>query len=328
MKRNGPVFIVGMNGSGTTMLLDCLNNHPNLYGFHRESKIIPYYVATLGRYGDLCIDGNFLRLFNDIRNEWVFKKVNKGFAPPLPENWKNLARNLSAVIDTIFTYFSSKEGKLRWCEKTPMHALHILSLGQLFSDAKFIHLIRDGRSCAASVYRRWGYKPEVSIYRWKKVVYEGRRQGSIIGERYYEVYYEELTRSPEESLKGICTFLDIPFDDRVLKVSRLRTFTGSRSEGIISGPEKWRRCFGDKQLDRLERIAGKQLHNLGYQTEYPSSDVNPPLLLLKIWLYLGHFRSKLPYFLKAFSRNDGEWQWRKNWAIIIEAVKGRLTSKF
>ena len=35
----GPIFVVGMNGSGTTMLADSLGQHPGLYVFPFESKL-------------------------------------------------------------------------------------------------------------------------------------------------------------------------------------------------------------------------------------------------------------------------------------------------
>jgi hypothetical protein len=55
-----PVFIVGMNGSGTTMMLDHLGRHPELFGFKTETYILPHYLLVEAKYGDLKVDGNFL----------------------------------------------------------------------------------------------------------------------------------------------------------------------------------------------------------------------------------------------------------------------------
>ena len=41
-----PVFIVGMNGSGTTMLADSLGKHPDLYMFPNEAKVLPFLCTT------------------------------------------------------------------------------------------------------------------------------------------------------------------------------------------------------------------------------------------------------------------------------------------
>ena len=139
------VFIVGMNGSGTTMMLDHLAAHPNLFGFGLESYILPIYLKKERTYGDLTVDRNFLRLWNDMRNEYVFKIANKRAAPDLPKEWRNVTRSAAGVFDKILRQFAARDGKERWCEKTPMHVFYIQALSEAFPDAKFIHMIRDGR---------------------------------------------------------------------------------------------------------------------------------------------------------------------------------------
>ena len=46
-KKPGPVFVVGMNGSGTSMLADCLGQHPDLFAIYFETKIFPYFFSHL-----------------------------------------------------------------------------------------------------------------------------------------------------------------------------------------------------------------------------------------------------------------------------------------
>ena len=323
-----PVFIVGMNGSGTTMLLDSLDNHPQLYGFPRETKILPYYIQGLPKYGNLGNDENFLRLFNDLRSEFVFKVVNDGLAPPLPAKWRDLPRCLGNVIDSIYMYFAGKAGKVTWCEKTPMHVLHLSSLSELFPKAKFIHIIRDGRACAASLHRRWQYKPEVTIYRWKKIVREGRRQGLVIPDRYYEVFYEELTAEPEEWMRKICTFLDVSYDKSVLEVNRKRVITGSRATRIVSDIERWRYYFNKNEIKRLEVIGGKELNQLGYTTKYPYSDLDLSRLSLLFWLYWGYGKAKIRKLLRDGIRGRGRFQWGRNISGVIDAIRSRTTTKY
>ena len=166
-----PVFIVGMNGSGTTMLLDSLGNHPDLYAYPRETRLIPNLIHNVDRYGDLNNDENFLRLWHAVLGIPAFRgKKYKSPKPPLPANWRDFPRNLAAVLDAVFRYFALTHGKIRWCEKTPQHVQHLQNLHAVFPGAKFIHIIRDGRDCAASFHRRWRRQPELTIYRWKKVI--------------------------------------------------------------------------------------------------------------------------------------------------------------
>lgn len=286
-----PVFIVGMNGSGTTMLLDLLNNHPNLYGFDLESKIIPYYLNYIKNSSDLKVKTEFYQLFDKVRNEYVFKTINKGKPPPIPENWKELPHDLSAIFDFIFMYFASKEGKKRWCEKTPGYALHIEKIYQLFPGAKFIHIIRDGRSCASSLQRRFGYKPEVSIFRWKKIIREARRQGGLIRPaNYFEVHYEKLVKDPQKWLKKICLFIEEPYNRSILSHNRNRTFTGCTEKNIINNVSKWKTILDEDQVNRLDLMAGALLAELNYPTKHPNSDNNPSYYRFMYWMYYGYLK--------------------------------------
>lgn len=59
LKHSEPIFIVGMNGSGTTMLLDCLGRHPQLYGFPLHSRVISKMTAGSTR-GEILVVGMWM----------------------------------------------------------------------------------------------------------------------------------------------------------------------------------------------------------------------------------------------------------------------------
>jgi hypothetical protein len=322
-----PIFIVGMNGSGTTMLLDCLNNHNQLYGFHQETKLIPYFIKKLSKYGELSCDDNFLSLFSDFRSLSYFRYLNNGELPPLPENWRALPRSLDSVIDSVLGFFAKREGKIRWCEKTPMHALHIKNLNNLFPHAKFIHAIRDGRACAASFYRRWRYTPELTMYRWKKVIREARHQGSSIDNQYLEIKYDELTENPEQAIRKICSFLQIPFDNEMLIVNRRRNYMGFSFTKIMQNKSSLNEVLSKSQIERIELIGGKLLNELGYESKYPNSDIDPHIVMLKYWLYKDYIKRGCRTLIQEIKR-PRERKWDDLSAIFIRAVKQRLTSKY
>jgi hypothetical protein len=270
-----PVFVVGMNGSGTTMLLDCLGRHPELYAFPSETRLIPFLMARQVDYGDLEQDANFRRLWDDVRKLPPFREANGNRPVPLPEDWREHTRSLAAILDAVFGYFASAQYKRRWCEKTPQHVQHLLSLAALFPGAKFVHIIRDGRDCAASFHRRWYRRPELTVYRWKKVVEMGREQGRQLGpSRYLEVHYEDLTTRPEPALRSICGFLGLPFNPAVLESAQpfLQTDPAERARGLRPNSGKWQRYFPPPTQQRLDRIAGRMLATCGYRTDSPQGD--------------------------------------------------------
>jgi hypothetical protein len=316
----GPIFIVGMNGSGTTMMLDHLGHHPDLFGFKLETYILPHYLLNESRYGNLALDKNYIELWNEMRSEYPFRQVNKGKPVELPPDWAAARRNAAGVFDRIMREFARREGKERWCEKTPMYALHIETLARAFPNARFIHMVRDGRDCAVSNHRRWGRHPENSIYRWKRVVDEARRQGNLLGEQYIEVRYEDLTDDPEAHMRRACAFAGLAFDERVLLASRPRRHkAGQVSKTIVKNRDKKAEYLSDSRLLRLERIAGSRLASLGYATRCPDGDLTPAPPI-RIWWFIYDSITVLTRQIK----NKLTIEKRMTWSLFFARLKAIL----
>lgn len=322
-----PVFIVGMNGSGTTMMLDCLNGHHDVYGFPRETRIIPYYIANQSGYGDLDDAGNFRALWDDFRNNSCFRWVNGGTAPELPDDWSSRPHNLATVIDETFGYFARKQGKSRWCEKTPMYAQHITALHELFPGACFIHMIRDGRACAASFHRRWGYVPQRTIYRWKNVIRTARTQARASGASYLEVFYERLTRDPAGEMRKVCDFIGVDYEESVLMPSRKPGHTGSTADTIVQSAPRWRSHFNARTLNSLEAIGGRTLAELGYESGQPDADRNPSILRLRTWEWRDFVRRGVNVVWEEMTTPSNK-KWDDLGGRIKSAIKQRMSSRF
>ena len=326
----GPVFVVGMNGSGTTMLLDCLGRHPALYAFPRETRLIPYLMARVVSFGDLQVDANFQRLWDQVRELAVFRLTNGDAAVPLPPDWRERPRNLAAILDAVFSYFAAREGKSRWCEKTPQHVQHLLALAGQFPSARFIHVIRDGRDCAVSFHRRWRRQPELTVFRWKKVVTAGRAQGQQLGAgRYLEIRYEDLTAAPESSLRRICDYLDLPFDAAVLESARpyLQGGDAGGKGGLQENSGKWRRYFSAAKQQRLEQIAGRTLAECGYATNCPQADAGVPGWQRRYWAGTEALRQ---YGREIWRKLNGDLQrpWSEILAKPINALRQRQHNEY
>jgi hypothetical protein len=324
------VFVVGMNGSGTTMLLDCLGRHPQLYAFPKETRLIPYLMSRVEAYGDLQVDANFLALWDEVRNLGVFRLTNEDAPVPLPPDWRDRPRGLAAVLDAQFSYFAAREGKRRWCEKTPQHVQHLRALAELFPTAKFVQVVRDGRDCAASFHRRWRRQPQLTIYRWKKVVAAGHDQGQRLGdERYLEMRYEDLTAAPEISLRRICEFLDLPFDAAVLESARPHMQTGDAGDGrgLQKNSGKWQKYFTVAMQQRLERIAGRQLAHYGYQTGSPDADAEVAAWQRRYWASSEALRQ---FGREIWRKLNGELErpWRVILAKPINALRQRQHNEY
>lgn len=307
----GPVFVVGMNGSGTTMLADSLGHHPDLYMFRLEAKVLPHFLSRAERYGDLRELSSRRRLADDIGRAKPFWQVNGRQALIVPD--ARLAEpGYAGTVNGVFGELASREGKTRWGEKSPMNLPHLSALATQFPDAKFVHIIRDGREAAQSFHRRYGYHPLHTIYRWKKLVAIGREQGRRLGnERYAEVFYETLTRQPEQEMRRVCEFLGLAYSERTME-SSMRMIDASVAggkKGIIDNSGKWREYFDESTRAELERIAGRTLEAFGYAVSNPQGDAEVSSSRLRLWRLrdwvsrtLGFFRLRGWRGLPAFFR--------------------------
>jgi hypothetical protein len=294
-----PVFIVGMNGSGTSMMLDSLGRHPELYALPDETHMMPYIIGQADRFGDLARDENFLAYWQFAIDQMpVLVKFNGGVKPGIPENWRSYSRDIAGVFDGIFSEFAARSGKRRWCEKTPDHVQHIGLLAQVFPHAKFVHLIRDGREVACSIARRQLRRPELVIYRWKKLVAQGQAEGARLGDRYMELNYESLVEDPELEMSRVCSFLSVDFDEQVL-LSRMPESPKKQelAEGelgsIVANPIKWPRFFDSKTVARLEHVGGATLARLGYEVQDSAGDYDPGAFQRRAWRLRDFVRLKV-----------------------------------
>jgi hypothetical protein len=108
-------------------------------------------------------------------------------------------------------------GKTRWVDKSPGYAMIPNFLDSMFPDCQIVHVIRDPRDVLDSWRRRWGFRRSVrGVQSWAHHVRRARKFGSAHPDRYLEIRYEEMVRSPERIVRELIDWLDEPWDDRVL----------------------------------------------------------------------------------------------------------------
>lgn len=326
----GPVFVVGMNGSGTSMMLDSLGRHPELYAMPDETLMMPYIIMRADRFGDLTDDGNFRRYWQFAIDQMpALVRFHKGVKPRIPENWGAFPRTVEGVFDGIFSTLASSHGKRRWCEKTPDHVQHLPLLARTFQSAKFIHMIRDGREVACSIHRRQYRTPELVIYRWKNLVTLGQEDGAKLGSRYLELRYEDLTTNPGKEMLRLCDFLGVEFSESVLQSrmpqspGRKKLMAGELGE-IADNPLKWPGYFDQTTATRLEAIAGKTLSQLGYSVTELSGDNDPSPVRRRLWRGLDYWR-----LTRKRMKQHGHFKsWRNAAKFISFSFKEYVSKKY
>jgi hypothetical protein len=191
-------------------------------------------------------------------------------------------------------HFAAKENKIRWAEKSPRYALHMELLSEHFPDAYFIHVIRDGRDCAQSLQRRWKLNPYRTMNTWKNLIRRARCQGAQLGDRYFEIKYEDLCTRPKQVMETICRFLNIEFREAMLFSSNRyldpNSFREDGESGIQKNINKWRAYFDESQTRKMENIAGQCLKELGYEIVTEPRDAQPNAIEASWWFLSDLFR--------------------------------------
>ena len=132
-------FIGGMGKSGTTWVQILLNHHPEI-SCEGESHLINRFGSRLA---ELMAEHNCML---HEKNTVVFNETDD--YPMFDQG--SLDHVLRASCHALISR-QKKFGTVRVIgEKTPDNVLHLPSIWRMFPQAKFIHVVRDGRDCAVS----------------------------------------------------------------------------------------------------------------------------------------------------------------------------------
>lgn len=282
-------IIVGAPRSGTTLLRLMLDAHADL--------------AIPPETGFLAADPALLQALTPRE----FAKFVEQF-PPGASAWQDFHISSSEWHEALesveqfspanafrcfYRLYASRFSKCRWGDKTPGYVFHIRQVGQLLPEARFIHLIRDGRDVALSWRKTWfspGPDMKTLASHWKQSVLAGL--GSRTGTTHYvDVRYEELIRDTASVLQRICDHISLDFQPAMLKFfvnspARLAEHAERRrSDGssIVGRDERleqqrlatqppiaervfaWRTTLTTAERDAFASVAGDLLVELGYE---------------------------------------------------------------
>jgi hypothetical protein len=228
VRKAGPPspFIVGMTRSGTTLLRLMLDAHPELT-IPPETHFIPDLIGAFNKGQDT--PETVMELLTENRrwgdfgiSEKEMRKALEGIAP---------LDKPAFPARAFFQLYAKKQRKPRWGDKTPGYATKLRRIHRVLKEARFIHMIRDGRDVALSLEQRdAGLSTEQVARRWRHRINRTRRAAEEVP-HYIEVRYEDLITDPEATLRRICEYIELEYDPRMLDYHK-------RAEGRLSEIER------------------------------------------------------------------------------------------
>jgi hypothetical protein len=221
-----PTFIVGCPRSGTTLLQSLLIAHPEIASFPESHFFVRLIKNRSVLRRTLGIAAPEARpRFEQFLQEIEFAEMQKY----LPKYALFLPQYTSAFIK-VLDRLTQKQGRSLWVEKTPDHLFFIDEIEKLVTNARFIHLIRDGVDVVASLYEVTHKYPQDWLAPWSidkcinKWIDSVRASYAYIGRaNHLFISYEKLTSNPNLNLEKIGKFLEINFDTNILQQRSQKT---------------------------------------------------------------------------------------------------------
>lgn len=314
-RSTAPVFVIGCPRSGTTLLYDMLLSAGGFAVYLAESNVFNLLVP---RFGDPGATSNRRRLLEVWLQTKLFRAAHID-SVPLLARLKDECHHAGDFLRIFMEQICRAQGAMRWADNSPEEMLYVPRIKQLFPDALFVHIIRDGRDVAASLNKQGWIRPLPGDQRlmasglyWEWIVRKGREYGKALGPDYFEMRFEELVAHPHEVLTSLGEFLHHNLDyDRIQQagigsVGQPNTSFPHESKMADFNPVgRWKKNFSPTELPRFEELAGSYLQELGYTLSSTAQDsagarrkralyrryFNSKIWIKNTWMYRAYYRS-------------------------------------
>lgn len=271
--NNNPIFIIGVQRSGTTLLRLMLNAHSEIAIPEEARFLTPFLkpgVANKFYAGNEL--KNVIRYLNNNGQFALWNYDSSEFFNELDGIDKISVRNL---IDLMYSSYSRKQGKHIWGDKSLFFG-SVSVLHELFPEARFIHIVRDGRDVFDSWRKMDKTKgnPAVIALDW---VYKERAIcnsfSTVPKNKQLSIRYEDLLSQPENLVKSICMFLDIPYEAAMLEFYKSSPkYIGNHHSKLIfskidnQNTQKWKKNLSRQETAVFTCLSRSWLNKYGYQT--------------------------------------------------------------
>ncbi|HEY3975351.1 MAG TPA: sulfotransferase [Candidatus Sulfotelmatobacter sp.] len=228
----GPVFVVGMWRSGTSLLYALLNQHPQIGLMYESDLALLSPLFLLPR-----------------KSSWWLKKVDSwnGVLTRHKIDPSLIAENigdLPGAFSAVARQYARNNGATIWGCKSPSYYDCMTDLADWFPQAKFIVIWRDPAEVLRSIVRAaekspWFARQGMDLRallgyrRMKQEADELARRGAAI----HQLQYDDLVRDPAMSITAICDFIGIRFDSRMASLEgadRSALYNGDHHSGVKS----------------------------------------------------------------------------------------------
>ncbi len=272
----GPLFIIGMNRSGTKLLRNLLNQHPRISIPTMESYFIPYLINKFGNPPQFEDDKEFQNFYDALTKTTFFgnmQSMGLSFSKEYLEQEVTDRTSWSEIFEVIFKFYipQEKDKDVIWGDKTPQYLPRMKFLKILYPQAKFVHIIRHPGDYCISAKKAWGKSLYRSANSWRYEIGKARIDSRDFADDYHEVFYENLVDEPQKVLSNICVFLGCKFTNKMLHLDIPTENLGDtkgQTEIIQTNKDKYLNQLSKRTIKRIEEIVYPVAKSLGYDLKF------------------------------------------------------------
>lgn len=256
-----PVFLVGAERSGTTMLRLMLDHHPQI-AWLNEFEYAVDMVTDDGRLPDIKVYTAWLTQHR------VFEATGYTIDPT------------SDYQQLVESFLQQRQDDQRKPVVGATVHRHFGRLLKLFPDARFIHLIRDPRDVAPSVIKMgWAGNVYAACTPWVDAenVWDAL-EPRIEGDRFIQIRYEELLAEPERELTKACRLIGVEYDGAMLDFHKDTSYEPPDP----SASQRWKKTLDPREIMLIESRCAEILKRRGY--ECMNEQPKHPSAIKKLWL--------------------------------------------
>lgn len=255
-----PVFVVGCCKSGTTLLSSLMLQHPDLGPKH---QLVQGEESPQEKASRLLNDDQFNVLAHEVEQKEIWDryfpmqgvKLRMGIELRLLENPLTHPQQIELVRELTADLIEP-----RFFSKHPANLYRLHALRDMFPQARFVGIHRDGRDVIASWGRkgnRWrqfgGYASAIETFgtKWSDAVEHLERYRESFG--VHLCRYEELVQQPDRVLREVFEFCELSPYPAVAEALELRC-----EQGL------WRSRVPVEFHDQMEAVTAKMREKIGY----------------------------------------------------------------
>ena len=270
-------FVTGVQRSGTTLLSVMLSKHPEIHldGFSKAFRLI-----TCFNNFELVLPDNLQHPDEDIL-KWLINIDYKDLLTDFLDH-ENIDQypDVKSLIEASIQKKLAENGKTVWGDKSPNLQHFISDILRLIPEAKFVHIIRDGRATAHSFSKRAYKNLYLAAQEWVDGNINALFNKALLGEdKFMTIHFEDLVKDPKMTITKVCSFLEIPFHEDLLNLDqglseeeKGKAYVKSKFD--VAKLEDYKNHLSQKQIKKIERIQGPLLEKLGYKLSEEHQSTN------------------------------------------------------